>query len=396
MVDISIPVIRTVLLMNFIAPYRVRLLERLRDRIGCLSVFISTKMEPGRNWQPEWGSLDVTVQRNLTLPWRHRGLGGVAQQLYIHVPYDTLPRLIACRPEVVISGELGARSLQAAIYRRLWPANRLILWATLSEHTEQTWGWARRILRRFVVRSADAVIVNGQSGARYIATIAPSVPTKVIYQVVDSELFSHVPLHRAPDEQRRLVYSGRLIAQKGVFELQRALAEWARRHPGRTIEIVWAGEGAERAKLEAEPMPENVRQRFTGHVGYAELARIYAACGALVMPSLWDEWGLVVNEAMASGLPVLGSIYSQAVEELVEDGKTGWLLNPLNPENLQDALDRFLDAPDEQLVAMRARSRERGLSLSLVDAADRIAATIQYVASKQPMVKPGTRTATTG
>ncbi len=389
----SARLIRTALLMNFIAPYRVPLLEQLRDRVGQLRVFVSTRMEPDRAWLPEWGSLDVAVQRNVMLPWRHRRPGGMIQQLYIHVPYDTLPQLIAYGPDVVVSGELGARSLQAALYRRLRPRSRLILWATLSEHTEQTWGLTRRLLRRFIVRSADAVIVNGQSGARYIATLAPELRTQVVNQVVDAGPFCQAPLHRGPSEERRLVFAGRLIAQKGVFELQRALAARALRHPARLLEIVWAGDGTERPVLEAEPMPANCRQRFTGHVSYGELARIYAGCGALILPTLWDEWGLVVNEALASGLPVLGSIYSQAVEELVDDGKTGWLLDPLNPESLQGALDRFLDAPTEQLAAMRAQARAHGMSLSLSDTADRIAAAVQSAAMQGRPAKRDARAA---
>ena len=50
--------------------------------------------------------------------------------------------------------------------------------------------------------------------------------------------------------------------------------------------------------------------------------------GVLVFPTLADEWGLVVNEALAAGVPVLGSLYSQAVEELVRDGENGWTFRP--------------------------------------------------------------------
>ena len=374
---------RVALLTNFVAPYRVPFYERLRDRLGQFRVFASTAMEPDRAWAPEWGSLDVVVQRNATLRWMHRRPGGLRQELYIHVPYDTLPRLAAFAPDVVISGEMGARSLQAALYRRLHPGSRMVLWATLSEHTEKGWGPTRRLLRRFIVRSADAVIVNGQSGARYVATLAPAARIQVVNQVVDTELFANGPLGRGPAEERRLIFSGRLIALKGVSEFQRALAAWARRHPDQPVEIVWAGDGDARAALEAEPLPGNMRQTFAGHVGYAELARLYAGCGALVLPTMWDEWGLVVNEALASGLPVLGSIYSQAVEELIEDGETGWLLDPTQPDSLERAIDRFFATPSERLAAMRAQARARGVVLTLSGAVDRIVATIQAIAPQR-------------
>lgn len=370
---------RVALLVNFVAPYRVKLLRELRDRVGRLRIFVSTAMEPDRLWTPDWADLDVTVQRNAMLPWQHRRPGNVAQQLYIHIPYDTMPRLLAFNPDVVISGEMGARSLQAALYRRLRPHSRFILWATLSEHTEKSWGASRRALRRFILRSADAVLVNGQSGARYVRTLAPHIHVQAVNQPVDVSLFSAGSLERRPDQARRLIYSGRLIAQKGVFEFQRALAEWARGNPAQQVEMVWAGDGVDRPALEAAAAPGNLRQVFPGHLDYASLARLYTDSGVLVLPTLWDEWGLVVNEAMLSGLPVLGSIYSQAVEEMVEEGRTGWLFDPLRPDSIVDALQRCHATPDGQLAAMRRAARDRGMSITPASAANCIAAAIRTV-----------------
>ena len=373
--------VRTALLVNCIAPYRLALLERVRDQVGQLRIFVSTAMEPDRAWIPDWGSLDVQVQRTVTLERVHDRPGGLRHQLFIHLPYDTLPRLLAYAPQVVISGEMGARSLQAALYRWLRPRSRLILWATLSEHTERvkSWGPTRRLLRRVLVRSADAVIVNGRSGARYIAQLDPACRMHIVNQPVDTRLFCGAPLAREADAARRLVFSGRLVSAKGVFELQRALADQARRRPSQLLEIVWAGDGDARAALEAEALPGNLRQRFAGHLGYAELAKLYGECGALILPTLFDEWGLVVNEAMVSGLPVLGSIYSQAVEEMVEEDQTGWQFDPLQPQSLEAALARFLDAPEEQLAAMRVRARARGLSISVANASDQITAAVHAV-----------------
>ena len=79
----------------------------------------------------------------------------------------------------------------------------------------------------------------------------------------------------------------------------------------------------------------------------------------LVFPTLADEWGLVVNEAMAAGVPVLGSRNSQAVEEMVEDGETGWVFSPERREEIPSALDRALSTPSDQLGAMRDGCRAR-------------------------------------
>ena len=108
---------RVALLQNFVAPYRVLFYERLAAKVGAFRVFVSTPMESDRCWAVEWGTLDVAVQRNLTVrrPY-HDGLG-FSRELQMHLPYDTIPRLLKFRPDAVISVELGARSLQAVLYK---------------------------------------------------------------------------------------------------------------------------------------------------------------------------------------------------------------------------------------------------------------------------------------
>ncbi len=371
--------LRVALLTNFVAPYRVELLEALALRVGQLRVFVSTRMEPDRAWQPQHGSLDLVVQRTLTFRRSHRRACGVSQRLFIHVPWDTLAVLLRFRPGLVITGEMGARSLLAVLYRRLCPHSRLILWATLSVHTEAEWGPVRRALRRLILGSVDAVLVNGPSGVSYINSLSPRTPTHVVNQAVPAEPFAAVPLHRSPEESRRLIFSGRLIAQKGVFKLQQGLARRAARYPAERIDITWAGDGEAREALQSALLPPNLHQQFTGHQDYARLASLYAASGALVLPTLFDEWGLVVNEALASGLPVLGSVFSQAVEVLVEDGVTGWLFDPTQPQSLQDGLHRFLTAGDEQLATMRAAARRRAQQVTMSGATDRIVAAMREV-----------------
>ena len=83
-----------------------------------------------------------------------------------------------------------------------------------------------------------------------------------------------------------------------------------------------------RAALEAFQLPPQVTVRFFGNVQYLDLPTYFSACDATVLPCLADTWGLVVNESLAAGVPVLGSLYSQAVQELVEDGCNGWTFYP--------------------------------------------------------------------
>ena len=356
---------RTALLQNFVAPYRVPLYERLRDCGMTLRVFVSTPMESDRDWKVDWGSLDVVVQKNVTIKRAQPDARGFKRTIQIHIPYDTLPQLWRYKPDVIITVELGMRTLQAALYKILRPSTRLLIWCKLSEHSELGWGRTRLALRRFLLKRADAVMVNGESGARYIASFG--VPDEIIHRVnqpVELSIFSQAARQRKDTDRTRLLCCGMLTSRKGCLPFLQELDSWARRHPQEALELWWLGNGDMRGTLEQFDCAPNLQQRFIGSVPYADLPNYYSQTDILAFPTLLDEWGLVVNEAMASGMPVLGSIYAQAVTELVTDGETGWTFDPYKSESVQQALDRVYSTPSEQLVAMRQKARSRIAGLS--------------------------------
>ncbi len=142
-------------------------------------------------------------------------------------------------------------------------------------------------------------------------------------------------------------------------------------------------EGPLKNSLLKKSIPSNLELRFLGHIAYDKLSQVYARCGILCFPILADEWGLVVNEAMAAGLPVLGSLYSQAVEELVEDNITGWIFRPDHHDEMYNAIDRALRVSNSMLMEMGACARRRVMELTPSSVADRIYKVVEYV-SKAP------------
>ncbi|WP_354635120.1 glycosyltransferase family 4 protein [Planktothricoides raciborskii] len=372
---------RVVLLTNFIPPYRLPLYQAIGDRVPEFQVLISTPMEPNRSWQPNWDGLNVTVQKNLTLQRKWRHPHGFSEDLYVHIPYDTLWLLHQKQPDIIISGEMGFRTLQAAIYHKFNPKSRLILWATVSEYSEQGRGKLREILRRWLVPQADAVLVNGQSGARYVRQFG--IKDEQIFPApytTDITPFLSVPLAKDADQAYRLLYVGQLVERKGIEPFLSALTRWCQAHLDRKIEFWLVGDGPLRNTLEGLSMPNNLSLRFLGNVAYDQLADIYYSCGIFVFPTLADEWGLVTNEAMAAGLPVLGSLYSQSVEELVTEGETGWTFRPDRRE-MEAAIERVLTTPLNVLEQMRSAGRDRIRNLTPQFVADGILQAINYVST---------------
>jgi len=353
---------RVVLLTHYIPLYQVRVLQEIAKRVRDFHVLLSTPLEPNRNFEPDWGGLDVRVQKNVTLRrrWRDRGTG-FQDSLYVHLPYDTLSQLRRLRPDVVMSLELGARSMAAAAYRVAHPRSRLVLCTYMSEHTERSRGWARRVIRKPLLHRADAVTYNGPSCYRYLRQHGVAEPRLFpLPYAADDRTVYRGPVARDESAVRgRLITVGQLSERKGVLPLVQQLVRYAGLRPQHAINLTVAGEGPLRDAVATIALPDNLHVELTGNLTPGVLAQHFAQQGAAVLPTLADEWLLVANEALQAGLPLIGSEYAQAVTSLVQPGVNGWRYNPLQPESLHGVLDQYFSKSDSEIAAMRTAARDR-------------------------------------
>ena len=363
---------RVVFLTHYIPLYQTRVLQSIARQVADFHVLVSTPIEPNRDFSPDWTGLNVDVQDTWTYRrrWRHRGDGSFCDSLYIHVPYDTSRRLEALRPDVVLSLELGARSVGAAMYRRRHRDSRLVLCTYMSERTEQSRGFMRRFLRRRLLRDADAVTYNGPSCLKYLQNFG--VPDEKLFALpyaADDRTLYHGSVDRDESATRhRFIVVGQLTDRKGTVPMMDQVRDYARRRPSRKIEVTCVGEGPHRATLSRLELPPNVDLRLVGNVPAERLAKLLAGSGAMIAPTLADEWMLAVNEAMQAGLPVIGSVHAQAVTTLVRPGINGWTFDPVlrmggdteraSASSLADCLDQYFAASDDQICQMRHAARE--------------------------------------
>jgi glycosyltransferase involved in cell wall biosynthesis len=348
-----------VILMNFVPPHQLPVLNELAKRVRKLTVLISTPMEPNRDWQVEWGELDVQVQKSLTVNrlWKHPS--GFAEDNYVHIPWDTVTRLRAFAPDVILSGELGMRSVFSALYTLLSKRTRLVLMASMSEHTERGRGRGRILLRKALLRRCHCLVVNGNSGARYVRALGmdPERTIRCSY-AAKPHCYERGSDFRPQESAHRLLYLGQFVERKGVIPFLQVLRDWALVHRDRTVEFDLIGKGPLQNDIEHFTMPDNVRLKVLPPIPYDDLPEAYLNSGILVFPTLADEWGMVVNEALAAGVPVLGSRYAQGVEDLCVEGVNGWLYRPDQPEEMGRALDTALSTSWEDLNRMRRAGRE--------------------------------------
>ena len=366
--------LRVAFLTNLIPPYHKPVLHELAQRYQALRVLLSTPMEANRPWKVDWDDLDVVVQRTFTTSGVFRHPRGFDEDLTVHIPLDTLRQLRRFSPDLMISNEMGARTLLALVFRKMNPETRLIIWAEAVESTESGRGWVRRLARKIFVRNVDAFLAVGASAVQYLQSMGapPSKIFKIAY-TTDIDRFAVKQTMRPPERARRLLYCGQFVERKGLVPFLNVLSRWASDHPARTINIALAGDGPVKSQLSQLPLAPNVKLEFLGAFQYDDLPEIYSSAGVFVLPTLADNWAVVVNEALAAGLPVLGSVYAQAVEELIQEGRNGWIFRPDNAEDTYRAIDRMMNTSEQQLDAMRANGRMVASQLTPERVADQIA-----------------------
>ncbi|MBD3223907.1 MAG: glycosyltransferase [Caldithrix sp.] len=163
-----------------------------------------------------------------------------------------------------------------------------------------------------------------------------------------------------------LLFVGRLVKEKDVEDLI-AADHWLKKQKAR-YKLVFVGEG---------PMAEDIQQELpdaylAGYKKDEELANFYASSDIFVFPSTTETFGNVVQEAMASGLPVIG-VKEGGVQDLIDDGCTGLLARPNDPQDLGQKIFKLLQNPDlrnqmtqEALNRMQNRTWE-AVNMRLID-----------------------------
>jgi glycosyltransferase involved in cell wall biosynthesis len=217
-------------------------------------------------------------------------------------------------------------------------------------------------LERFTVRAADAVVAPSRELAEWARA---HYRLRAPVQVIPYPLEAATPIERTRDTWAAgtVCYVGRLDARKGVFEWIDAAVRAAEEHPRQRFELVgadnrWAGGPSARQEL-LRRIPDALQDRFyfAGLQPRAALGDFLARARIAVVPSRWDNAPYSCLEAMRSGLPALGT-RTGGIAEVVQPGRSGWLAEPANADDLHARLDEALRTPPAVLSAMGRRAAE--------------------------------------
>lgn len=322
-------------------PYRLPLYRALaaRDDFDIEVVFCAAE-QPDRPWQldDELAGVPHRVLRNIPLRLRPRTSGFVYE-----VNPDIFAVLQDVRPQLLVVGGYAVFAEQAAIgFARahgipyvLHSESHLLKPRTAAVRT------AKRALLPGIVAGAAAGLAVGSPSARYLAAygLHPG-RIRIFPNTIDVARYradAAAARHRAAEirrarglPERYQLYAGRLVEVKGIRDFLRARALLGDAAPPAVV----AGEG---------PLaPEVAEAKGVLHVGFQqpeELIELFALAEATVVPSLSEPWGVVVNESLACGTPVIASEAVGAAEDLIRDGIDGRVYPAGDVRALADTLE---------------------------------------------------------
>ncbi|HLP04291.1 MAG TPA: glycosyltransferase, partial [Paludibacter sp.] len=269
--------------------------------------------------------------------------------------FGCIAKVLQHRPQIVIGLEFTTMTFFTALFCRLFmPSTRVYTMCDDSLEVASTAGPVRRAGRRMCLALLDGLVLCNEPAQQWYAARFPRVRTIVSPIIQDEERIGGIIRAArgiSGEHARRfglqgkavLLYVGRLTAVKNLGFLLEAFAMYAPAHP--RAQLVLVGDGDKRKELEEQARRLGVAGRvvFAGRYEHRELYAWYPLADCFILPSLWEPFGAVVNEALIAGVPVLCS--SVAGAACLVTPRNGRIISPHDKQQLVEALSLALPDP---------------------------------------------------
>jgi glycosyltransferase involved in cell wall biosynthesis len=349
--------VRLVVLTSILTPYLMPLFTELNKRADRFEALLMAERSEDRLWNLSSSSFSYRILPGLHIRFPGRAVSN-------HFNCGVVRTLYSFDPDVVISGGFAPANMTAMLYCQTF-RKKFIVWGELTLRDGAETSYPKRAIRRWIAGRADGAIASSgeaREAFRHYGVDDERILTAVMPVDVD-HFHSGAEAFRSTQEFRGLrgryrrpilLSVGQIIPRKGyreLFEIYRRLIE-----AGHEPSLVIIGDGPDRMGFEAQARDRGWREvHFHGFVPPQDLPKWFALADIFIFHTLFDPFGAVLGEAMAAGLPVVSSIHAAATHELVEEGVTGYHIDPTKPDASAAVIIKALSANlEERLVMGRA------------------------------------------
>ncbi len=333
---------------EIIAPYRIPVFNALakRKELDLHVIFLAETDPTWRQWRVY--KEEIEFRYDVLPSWRRR-----FRKHHLLLNRGVVKALNRIRPDVLICGGYNyVASWQAVLWARSHRVPAL-LWSESTAHEQRSRHRLIEFLKILFLRLCQGFVVPGTASEEYLRALgiardcifrAPNAVDIDFFSTLAQDCHQQLELRALLDvPSRYFLYVGRLVKEKGLFDLLRA---YARLDPclRSKVGLVLSGHGQDQVALMEEASrikPGAIR--FVGFLHREDLPSLYALADAVVLPTHSDPWGLVVNEAMSCGRPVVVTSVAGCASDLVKDGWNGHVVSPANISQLSSSLARLAE-----------------------------------------------------
>lgn len=301
---------------NIPVPYRIPIYTKLSEQLGeNFLVIFAAKTEPNRSWK--LGELKFNhLFLNENISEKSDGFN------YVHNNFDVIKQLKEFNPDVVITTGFNPTHLYAWMYAKLF-RKKYIPMTDGTIDSEKHLTWLHRLVRRIVYKTSQAFIGASEHSKELYKLYG--IREQSIFQshlCIENERFYNE--ERYQDRKFDLMFSGQFTERKLPF----LFAEIAKKVSDRVsgLKVLILGSGPLKEEFLGRLMHDNINVEYAGFVGQEELPSFYASARLFLFTTRLDPWGVVANEALASGTPVFVTPYAGVTADLVKDGENGFVL----------------------------------------------------------------------
>ncbi|MDP3464763.1 MAG: glycosyltransferase [Sulfuricurvum sp.] len=304
------------LVINIPAPYRIPVFEKLAEYLGDdFLVVFAARSEPNRSWNiKELKFNHLFLNENITE--KKDGFN------YVHNNIDVIKQLKIFNPDTIITTGFNPTHLYAWMFAKLFGKKHLTMTdGTIA--TEKHLSWLHKIIRRIVFSTSHAFIGAGkQSLALYKSY---GIPAQSIFQshlCAGNERFQNQ--NSFDKRSYGLMFSGQFTERKLPFFFAEIAKKVSLIRPD--IRVLILGSGPLKESFLKQLENDRIDYTYPGFVSQEELPRYYSDTKLFLFTTRLDPWGVVANEALASGTPVLVTPHAGLANDLIMDGENGYIL----------------------------------------------------------------------
>ncbi len=324
---------KLVLITNIPSPYRVPLWDKVKKSTNFEVICIATN-EKNRQWHTEERAY-ISFLKSYHFLFQKRDWA-----LHFSLPFSLFFYLIKKNPDtVLITGYDSPQYWEALFYTKIF-GKKKVLWNGSTLLSARSQNKIVNFLKNYFINSFDTYYTYGTIASEYLESFGVA-SDKIVTgtNTVDTDYYKiHTSDESKNDGVLKFLYVGQLIERKGLTNTIEAFSKLDQKDWSLTI----VGSGDDEKKLKEMVRGYGLEEKiiFAGYKQKNEIIDYYSAADVFIMPSYLEVWGLVLNEALASGLFCLSSKYAGATFDLIDNGKNGFIVNPKDVDDLVLNIDK--------------------------------------------------------